>query len=627
MPPTQDRSGGATRALPLLVVLAAAPAAGCSAAWYTDAADRQVYSIVAAKQEQQFGEPRPFTIEPDRTVQAFFQEAAEATEAVEGGAPPELGPPPEAMEPAPPAPADALPGAVPGEAADGGPEAQGDEALDYAPVPAVVEDEASLAKDAPEGLAGPLPPAPPGTVRLTMAEALRLAVAANRDYQDQKEEVYLSALALTFERYLFQPQPFATGTVDLTNDQRARERRFDGSADVGFSQQLADGATIVASLGLTALKFINQELGDTVESVLAFSLRQPLWRGAGRRVVQENLIQTERNALYQVRTFARFEKTFAVQVAAEYLGVLEQRQVVLNEWRNYLSLREGRERAEWLAQAERLPEFQVDQARQDELAAYNRWISTREQYEAQLDRFKILLGIPVEGPVVLDPAELDRLAEAGLARHAETPEVAVSQALVTRLDLQTVRDGVEDAERKIVVAEDGLEGDVDLVASIGYDSDPARRQSARIEFNKGIYAIGLEIDLPIDRLEERNALRRTQISRERAVRAATLLEDQVTLQVRQAHRGLEEARQSYDIQRRSVELAERRVESTQLLLQAGRANQRDVLEAQRALVSARNALTRALVDHTITELEFRRDVGTLVVDAEGQIHDWSLTGE
>lgn len=578
-------------------------AAGCGPAWYTRSADRQAYSVVAAKQEQQFGEPRPFTIEPDRTVQARFREAAERAKAA-GTAGIEQAPaePPEAeaMEPiAPP----------------------GEEEVE-APPP-----DADAVEALPDQPAGPLPPAGPETIRLTMAEALRLAVLSNRDYRTQKEDVYLSALALTFERYLFQPQPFATGTVDLTNDTRARERRFDGSADVGFSQQLADGATIVASLGLTALKFINSELGDTVDSVLSFSLRQPLWRGAGRKVVQENLVQAERNVLYRVRSFARFEKTFAVQVATEYLGVLEQRQVVLNEWRNYLSLREGRQRAEWLAQAERLPEFQVDQARQDELRAYNRWIAQREGYETRLDRFKILLGVPVESPLELDPAELEHLAEAGLTRHREDVDAAVELALATRLDLQTSRDGVDDAGRKIVVAEDGLEGDVDLVASIGYDSDPARRQSARIEFGKGEYAIGLDIDLPIDRLQERNALRRTQIDRERAAREASLLEDQVALQVRQAHRGLEEARQSYEIQRRSVELAETRVESTQLLLQADRASQRDVLESQRALVEARNALTRALVDHTITELEFRRDVGTLVVDEEGQIHDWSLTGE
>jgi outer membrane protein TolC len=142
-----------------------------------------------------------------------------------------------------------------------------------------------------------------------------------------------------------------------------------------------------------------------------------------------------------------------------------------------------------------------------------------------------------------------------------------------------------------------------------------------------VYSIGLDIDLPVDRLEERNALRQTQIERERAARDLSLLRDQVVLAVREAYRGLEQARQSYEIQQRSVALAQRRVESTQLLLQAGRASQRDVLESQSALVQAQNSLTRALVDHTVAGLQFQRDVGTLRVDREGQIHGWSLTSD
>ncbi|MGB2936589.1 MAG: TolC family protein [Phycisphaerae bacterium] len=554
----------------VVVGCAALAAGGCSATYYTEDADREVYEIVADKQDAALGRALLFSVEPDKAIQDFFGEAGKRG-----------GPGPEAE-----------------------PEGEPTEAL---------------------------PEPDPEAITITAADALRLAVLANRDYQTRKETVYLAALTLTFQRYLFRPHPFATGTVDLENDQGDRERSFAGTSEVGFSQRLADGALVTASLGLTALKYINQELGDTLSSTLDFSLQQPLWRGAGRRIVQENLIQSERNTLYAVRTFARFEKTFAVSVATQYLRVLERRQIVLNEWRNYQSLKEGRERAEWLAEADRLPEFQVDQAKQDELRAYNSWIVARESYLNALDNFKLVLGIPVESPVVLDPKDLERLAPAGLVEmEPGQADVgvweAVAKALQERLDLANAQEGHEDAERKVVVAEDGLKGDVDLVASIGYASGANRgAQSARLAFHQGDYSIGLEIDLPIDRLSERNALRETQIDREQAGRALSLLEDQIVLQVREAYRGLEQSRQSYDIQQLSVELADRRVESTELLLQAGRASQRDVLESRRALVEARNALTRALVDHTIAGLEFQRDVGTLVVDQEGQIHGWSLS--
>jgi outer membrane protein TolC len=66
-----------------------------------------------------------------------------------------------------------------------------------------------------------------------------------------------------------------------------------------------------------------------------------------------------------------------------------------------------------------------------------------------------------------------------------------------------------------------------------------------------------------------------------------------------------------------VRLAESRVESTNLFLELGRAETRDLLEAQDDLVSAQNALTGALVDYRVAELELQRDMGVLQVNEQG----------
>jgi len=571
-------------------------ATGCGPKFYAEQADRDVYRIVAGKETQQFGKAPPFTIQPTTSIETLLKEIQEKAKAAPQQPPAE-------------------PGKTPAPGAGG---------------PATSAAASAAGPETKEGaMPTPVPEAGPGAVRLSMADALRLAVRANRDYQTSKETVYLTALALTFQRYLFEPHPTAGGKVDFNSSGATGERvkSWDGSADVGVSQKLADGAVIVGNLGLTALKYISPQLGDTIDSTLSVTLTQPLWRGAGRQVVQENLLQAERNALYAVRTFAKFEQDFAVSVASQYLRVIQQRDIVTNAWVNYLSLKDGRERAEWLAKAEIMPEFQVDQARQDELRAYNSWIVERENYVNALDAFKIILGVPVAAEIALDPQELDRLTARGLRETTVVLDEATAQALKLRLDLANSRDGLEDAGRKVMVAEDGLKGDVDLVASIGYASPTESPRSARLALRRGNYSVGLAFDLPIDRLQERNALRQTQIAEQAAARSLSLLVDNIVLDVRQSFRRLEQARESYNIQKRAVALAERRVESTQLLLQAGRATQRDVLESQAALLEAKNALTQALVDHSIAELQFQRNVGTLVVDEEGQIHGWNPAGD
>jgi len=62
--------------------------------------------------------------------------------------------------------------------------------------------------------------------------------------------------------------------------------------------------------------------------------------GAGRKVVMENLTQNERNVLYAVRDLARFRKTFFTDTVSGYLGLIEQRQRVLNERDNVRRLKE-----------------------------------------------------------------------------------------------------------------------------------------------------------------------------------------------------------------------------------------------------------------------------------------------
>ena len=116
-----------------------------------------------------------------------------------------------------------------------------------------------------------------------------------------------------------------------------------------------------------------------------------------------------------------------------------------------------------------------------------------------------------------------------------------------------------------------------------------------------------------DRWDERNAYRRALIQAARARRSREGLRDRVVFEVREAYRRLERGRSSYQIQADGVRLAERRVESTDLLLEAGKANTRARLEAQDDLVRAQNALTLALVDYAVARLELERDTGILQV--------------
>jgi outer membrane protein TolC len=454
----------------------------------------------------------------------------------------------------------------------------------------------------------------PASGVLSLAHAVAVATAQNRNYQRQKEDLYLTALDLTLARHQFARQWF--GTVDARYVRDSANEQVGYDAQTGFSQLLADGAKITTSIAIDWARFLTGDPDTSLGSVLSASITQPLLRGRGRKVVQENLTQAERNALYQIRSFNRYRKTFVVSIVDAYYRVLQRRDAVTNAENNYNSRVESRKRLEMEAVAGRKPPFEVDQARQSELSARDSFVQARQRYEQQLDEFKIMLSLPTRAEIELDQDELKALETMGVDKPDYDLDAAIETALAHRLDLANSADTVEDLERKVVVAADNLGVELNLIGSAGVNSTP-KTKFERLQFHNGTYSLGLETDLPLDRKAERNAYREALVALEQRRREYQGDVDEVELDVRQAYRQLREAAERYETQKMSLELSETRVESTTLLLQAGRVTTRDLLDSQDALLGAQNSVTAALVDYAIAKLSFFRDVGILQVKPDG----------
>jgi len=449
---------------------------------------------------------------------------------------------------------------------------------------------------------------------ISLAEAVAIATAHNRDYQRQKELLYLTSLDLTLARHQFVRQWF--GTVDAGYVRDSADEDVSSGAQTGFDQLLADGAQISTKIAIDWSRFLTGDPRTSLGSVLSASITQPLLRGRGRKIAQENLTQAERNALYQIRSFNRYRQTFVVSIVNDYYRVLQRRDIVTNAQNNYNSRVESRNRLEMEAEAGRKPPFEVDQARQSELNARDSYIQALQSYEQDLDEFKITLSLPTSTRVELDQNELKALEEMGITEPGYELDAAIGTALAQRLDLANSAEAVEDAERKVIVAADNLGVELNLVGSASAGSPPGT-DFKRLQFQNGAYVLGFEADLPLDRKAERNAYREALIALGQRQREYQNDVDEVELDVRGAYRQLREYAERYRTQKNSLELSETRVESTTFLLQAGRVTTRDLLESQDALLGAQNSVTAALVDHAIAKLSFFRDVGVLQVMPDG----------
>ncbi|MCX6998548.1 MAG: TolC family protein [Kiritimatiellaeota bacterium] len=471
-------------------------------------------------------------------------------------------------------------------------------------------------------------------VRLTLGAALQVGARNNRAYQQSKEAIFMAALALDLERVklgaLYDGQLSSAYLEDHSGAQPVRG--VDNNVTAKVTRKFATGAAFTGRLALDLVKLLTLDRDSALGLLADATITVPLLRGASRAVVLEPLTQAERNVVYAIYDFERYKAVYAVDIADGYLAVLQQSQQVQTAGDSHARLLAGWRQARELAQAGRLPEIQVDQAQQAELQARNRLLDARQSYEAALDGLKVKLGLPTDARVELDPQEFTRLAVSAshLQVAADAPETAPLEikaaqalplALARRMDLKVARGQVEDAQRAVVVARDGLRADLKLTAAarVGESRSlySASRPNARFSPASGNYRAGLELDLPWERTAERNAYRNSLIALEQTVRAQQETEDQIKLEVRRSLRNLQNTREAYLIQEEALRLAQRRVESTQRLLPAGQALMRDALDAQDALVLAQNAVNAALVGSRVAELQLQRDMDVLAVDEEG----------
>lgn len=567
-------------------------ACGCSPEVYSRSADAQVQQILRDRQKQTLGYQPPTDLPADRpsppTTQAF--EKVPTTPI-----PPEL---PSPMEPFP---------------------RQGIYSRLGPTFPVSVVDPKELEEF---GVAAAIsrasrrlrlgPPAPWETaIRLDLFGCLRYAGEHSRDYQTQLENLYLAALDVTLQRHFFDLIPFAQTGLKYDGGQQTVKYNSALTAftNAGVKQKLPYGGQIVAQAMVDFVDALNAKTANAETATLALSGSIPLLRGAGT-VALEPLISTERELIYSVRGFEDFRRGFIVSVSRSYFNLLTQQNGLLNRQLNYTNLQSLTERTQALYDAGRLTFIQVQQAMQAQLSAEATLVDAQASYQSAVDQFKIVLGMPAEEELSIVPVYLD------LRLPRLDSDQAVAFARKYRLDLQTARDRIEDAHRNVHNAENGLLPDLDLAANVQTGNRP-KSDAGNIVGDETTYSASLTLDLPLDRVAERNIYRRSIINFHQTQRDFEELEDRIAIAARDAVRAIASAQTALRIQEVSIRLAQSRLDFANERLKQGIATARDVVDAQTSLLQAQDAYERGRAQLQTSLLQYLQQTGLLRVAADG----------
>ena len=248
-----------------------------------------------------------------------------------------------------------------------------------------------------------------GECKVDRQQAVDLALLHNRQYQSAYEQLYLSALNLSLNRYDFFNRWFGgTGTTfNAAGDGMAASRLLGSNNGLGFNRAFFGGGQFMTNL---ANSFV-WELGggpntQDVSTNLIMTLTQPFLRGAFRHVRTESLTQAERNLLYDVRDFVRFRRQFYLSTVSQYLSLLTTVQGLRNTRANLESLELNLLETQELQIRDQASQIQVDQVLQQFQQGRLDVLSSEQGLQDALDDFKFALGLPPGSPIVLDESIL-----------------------------------------------------------------------------------------------------------------------------------------------------------------------------------------------------------------------------
>jgi outer membrane protein TolC len=209
--------------------------------------------------------------------------------------------------------------------------------------------------------------------------------------------------------------------------------------------------------------------------------------------------------------------------------------------------------------------------------------------ERQRDVLRQQLGVDLDEPldVITEVAyqqysiSEERSLELGLERHAAI-RIAEINEQIGELDLKSARQSARPTAR--LDARMSLRGQGSEIGDISRN------------FERNLWSMGIQIQVPlIDKGRRRSQLSRAKIALEESRIDRAIQRRHIILEIKNAVRGLREAERQIELGEARLEVAERTYEVQQRRFEMGQAESRQLLEAQIALTSARNAGLNSII--------------------------------
>jgi outer membrane protein TolC len=496
-----------------------------------------------------------------------------------------------------------------------------------------------------------IPSATEEGVRLSLREALSIAIANNVDLQVSVAGNEQGFYGVIQAKGIFDPLAFAT--ISAADQQSPQSSQLAGAlvidqktyvGNAGVSQLVPTGGTF--TLGFNNQKFDtnsrNAFVNPSYSSGLLLGLSQPLLRNFGSDVTKRFIRIAHNTQAFNEQLFLQTLQTGITTVEQSYWNLVYARQ----------NLEVKKESLGLAQELYRITKIKIDVGSQApiDIVQTESGVAQREldiitavqavgDAEDQLKRLLNFAAVNRWNDHIIPTDEVR--VETTTVDLAAGIASGIEQALVNRPEIRGAIYSAASSRITYDYARDQLLPQLDLFGNYGYNglagpihlSDPvtglptgqvisrdwsdAFSQVTNRDFHN--WTVGVNFSIPIGNRAARGAAGVARWALEASLAQLEQLKQNVTVEVRNAARAIDTARQSIVAAGKSRELADRNVDAAKKKYDNGLITSFEVLQIQNDLATARSAELQALTQYRNAMVAYHRAIGDILAWKEVQV--------
>ena len=478
-----------------------------------------------------------------------------------------------------------------------------------------------------------------GKMGLTESDAIRLVLENNLDVVADRYDPWLAEYDIERGYSLFDPKFGMTLTAGRTTNPQsnivtsgvAALRNLNENMNFNFSQLFQTGTryTIAYTNFRQSSNNIRNLLNPFLSSSLTATVSQPLLKNFGLLPNKRPILIARNNRDISGYVFAQRLIALVNQVQTLYWNMVFAREDIKVKQRSLDLATKTNEDNKRQVEIGTLAPIEVVKSESEIANRKEELIRAQfllEQYDDQMKKYVSSFSDLSKITVAIDPT--DKTLSPSDFKDFDLAQ-AVSYAIEARPEIKQLKKDLENQEINVKYFRNQLLPSATLDLSYGTNALAGQNRTFLPDgsFVPGLesglsdnlatlfsgdfpnYSASITVEIPITNRAAKADYARANFSKYQAEKRLSALEQQIALEVRNAHTELEMNRARIEAASKSRELAERNLDAEQKKFQLGTSTIRFVLEEQRNLAVAQSNEVRALVDFTKAKNNLDRAVG------------------